>query len=76
MNLEPCLEAVAAGDGREVMQFDGARRLIILCAGVSLCSLALGGARTGRSLAWQTALAWCSWMVTRRPYSAMLVCAS
>lgn len=29
MNLEPCLEAVAAGDGREVMQFDEARRLSI-----------------------------------------------
>jgi len=73
MNLEPCLEAVAAGDGREVMQFDEARRLIIFCAGVFQCSLALG-ARMGRSLAWRTAPAWCSWMVTRRPHGAMISC--
>ena len=38
MNLELCLEAIAVGDGREVMQFDEARRLIMAYAVVCFCS--------------------------------------
>ena len=34
MTLEPCLEAIVAGDGinREIVQFDEERRSIVLCA--------------------------------------------
>ena len=55
MTLEPCLEAIAAGDGinREIMQFDEERRSIVLCAIAGLF-LDMPVARVGRLSAWQT----------------------
>lgn len=45
LNLEPCLEAVAAGDGREVMQFDGDGQIASMADGT--CVVLVDGDTSG-----------------------------
>ena len=64
------LEAIAAGDGGEITQFDEERRSIVLCAIAGLF-LHMPAARVARLSARRTALALRFLMVTRRPHGNM-----
>jgi len=50
VHLEPCLDAVAAGDGREVMQFDGDGQIVSV-AGGSCLALVDGDTSGGGAIA-------------------------
>ena len=70
MTLEPCLEAIAAGDGREILQFDEERCAIVSRTVAGMC-LHASVARVARLSALQMALALRSLTATRQPWGCV-----